>query len=109
MEPAEFQLSNIADTGVPIAMFYAEDDAFSTVDDVEWLRDELGDAVVHYESIRGGHVTFLCAEDMSYLEDMIEVVKVYNPPTHEPIAPDGGDLVEEELEAAIAKYDELDW
>ena len=90
-------------------MFYAEEDAFSAVEDVEWLRDELGDAVVHYESIRGGHLTFLCGEDMSYLENLIEVTKKYNPATHMPVAADGGDAVEEQIEAAVEKYDELDW
>lgn len=108
-EVPEIQLTSIEDLDVPIALFYAEHDAFSTVKDVEWLKDQLGDSVVHYESIRGGHVTFLCGEDMEYLENMIDVIKQYNPPTHEPIAADGGDAVEEQIEAAVKKYDEIDW
>lgn len=108
-EAPEIKLSEVQQLDVPIAMFYAEHDAFSTVDDVEWLRDELGDSVVHYDSIRGGHLTFLCGEDMEYLEDLIEVIKQYNPPTHEPIAADGGDAVEEQIEAAVHLYDEIDY
>ncbi len=75
-KPKEYDISAIKD--FPIALFYGEEDKFSTPKDVEWLRDELGDNVVVSKKYNMmGHCTFQMAEDMTWFDDVVELMDLY--------------------------------
>ncbi|EFN60340.1 Lipase 3 [Camponotus floridanus] len=62
MEPPDYNLSN---TTVPIALFYANNDLFVSIEDVERLYHPLANVVDMYEVpwSKFNHVDFLCAKD----------------------------------------------
>ena len=68
-------------------MFAGTEDEIGDVQDVRWARDILRESssnkdsgtVVHYEEIRGGYSTFLVGMDMSYLRNLLKLMKQYNP------------------------------
>ncbi|XP_025265052.1 lipase 1 [Camponotus floridanus] len=62
MEPPNYNLSN---TTVPIALFYANNDLFVSIEDVERLYHSLPNVVDMYEVpwSKFNHVDFLCAKD----------------------------------------------
>ena len=68
-ESKEIPLEKISERGVPVAIFGGKDDELADWRDAEWTRDSIGDAVVHYELIEGGHISFLVGQDMSYFTD----------------------------------------
>ena len=86
--PPEVRLKNIQSTDIKIAMFAGTEDEIGDVQDVRWARDILktesssnkeSGTVVHYEEIRGGYSTFLVGMDMSYLRNLLKLMKQYNP------------------------------
>ena len=60
----EISLKNI--TQVPIAIFIGSDDIVATDIDGRWTAEQIGSAVVHYQVINGGHLSFIVAKDMSW-------------------------------------------
>ena len=67
-------------TKVPIAMFAAYDDTIADPIDAKWTKDTIGAAVIHYQMIEGGHLTFLIGKDMSYYtQDVMGLLHQYNP------------------------------
>jgi len=48
--------------------------------DALWTKDQMGDAVVHYQEIHAGHLTFMVGKDMSYwTQDAMKLLKKYQP------------------------------
>jgi len=62
-------------------MFQALGDKLADQTDVDWTRNTIGDAVVHYSEINGGHLTFMIGKDMSYFNDVMNVIGTYEPLT----------------------------
>lgn len=72
------ELSNI--TKVPVALIVAKEDTVATPVDAQWTASQIGDAVVHFQEIAGGHVTYIIGKDMSYFtEDVMGLLATYNP------------------------------
>ena len=65
---------------VPIAMFVGDSDELGTPVDAEYTKEAIGDAVIDYKLISGGHLTFLAGKDMSYwTQDVMELFAQYHP------------------------------
>ena len=47
-------------------MFVGKDDTIADSIDAQWTKDQIGEPVIHYQLIEGGHFTFLIGKDMSY-------------------------------------------
>ena len=61
-------------------MFVGQSDKLADVEDAQWIRSQLGDGVVHYQEIVGGHISFMIGKDMSYFtEDVIGLLSQYHP------------------------------
>ena len=63
------RLENIKN--VPVAMFVGESDLLADPKDSSWTRDQIGDAVVYYEQMPGGHLSFLVGKDMTYFSERV--------------------------------------
>lgn len=75
-EPREYDLKKIRD--FPIALYYGEEDQLSHPLDVEWLIEQLGENVVYAKKYNHmGHSTFQMAEDMSWFNDVVELIDLY--------------------------------
>lgn len=73
----EIPLGNIV---VPTALVVAHEDTVATPWDAQWTMDQIGDAVISYEEIAGGHVTYIVGKDMTYFtENVMGLVAQYNP------------------------------
>ena len=67
-------IGNGKDT-VPVALFGGADDVLADPKDVTWAKDEIGDAIVHFEIIPNfNHSSFMMANDMSYMNRVLEVI-----------------------------------
>ena len=76
----EIPLNKINETGVPVAIFGGTDDELADWCDAEWTRDQIGDAVVHFQLIEGGHISFLVGHDMSYFtKDVMNLLAEHHP------------------------------
>ena len=76
----EIPLRKINDAGVPVAIFGGMDDELADWRDAEWTRDQIVDAVVHFQLIEGGHISFLVGHDMSYFtQDVMNLLADYHP------------------------------
>jgi pimeloyl-ACP methyl ester carboxylesterase len=76
-EPKEYNLKEI--NNFPTALFSGRLDKLSTPIDVQWLREQLGDNVIFervYENM--GHMTFLMAQDMTWFNEVIDLIDLYN-------------------------------
>jgi hypothetical protein len=48
--------------------------------DSQWIRDQLGNSVVEYKEINGGHSTFYVSKDASYFQiNAMKHISKYNP------------------------------
>lgn len=75
-EPKEYDLKTIHD--FPIALFSGLEDRLAHPNDVTWLSNQLGDNVVYQKAYPYmGHHTFQMAEDMSWFNDVIELMDLY--------------------------------
>lgn len=63
---------------MPTALFVGVDDSLATVTDVSWLKTQLGH-VAHYEVVANMGHGFETAKDMSYMNNVMSLVKQYNP------------------------------
>ena len=66
---------------VPIAMFVGTKDNLGDTQDARWARDTIksaGNAIKFYQEIKGGHASFMVGKDMSYFENVIQLIKKYN-------------------------------
>jgi len=63
-------------------MFVGTDDDLGDPTDSQWARDQIkagGDALVYYNEHPAGHSTFMIGIDMSYFDDVLDLVHKYNP------------------------------
>ena len=78
--PPKIDLTKI--TSTPVAMFVGNVDDLGNPVDGQWARDQInqkGNALVHYEEMDAGHLTFIVGKDMSYVDRMITLMNKYNP------------------------------
>lgn len=69
---------------VPIAMFVGENDKLADPTDAEWTRDTIAQdnvgEIIHYSTIKGGHLSFMIAKDMTYwTTDVMAILAKYQP------------------------------
>ena len=64
---------------VPVAMFIGTSDVLATSTDSEWTKNEIGDAVIHYEYITGGHLSYFVGKDMTYFNTVMDLLAEYQP------------------------------
>lgn len=63
---------------MPVAMYYSPDDGAADLEDAEWARDQLGDQVVAFNLYPGySHVTFGIGNDMTFLDDLFEIMEEF--------------------------------
>jgi len=74
-EPPEYDLKKIYD--FPIALFSGKGDKLATPKDVAWLKEQLGSNVIIHNEINLGHSSFMMAKDMSWFNDVIELIELY--------------------------------
>lgn len=71
--PPPIELNNIQDAKtIQVA---GDLDRLADPIDIKWLRDQLGNNVVHYANYTLGHMSFLLAEDMKYFRDVMDTLK----------------------------------
>ena len=63
-------------------MFVGSNDTLADPIDAAWTRDQIGAAVIHYEQITGGHLSFMVGKDMSYFNTVLYLLGEYNPPNN---------------------------
>jgi len=52
-------------------MYVGKADILADAVDAEWTREQIGDAVFHYQLIEGGHLSFMVGKDMSWFSDTV--------------------------------------
>jgi len=62
---------------MPIALLVGDSDLLGDVKDNQWLRDTLGDNIKFYKEYSMGCASFYIGKDMSYLEDVHDILKKY--------------------------------
>jgi CHAD domain-containing protein len=61
-------------------MFVGTQDDLGDVTDAQWARDQLNSSVmVHYQEVDAGHSTFMIGKDMTYFDQVMDLVHQYNP------------------------------
>ena len=73
----EFNLKNIS---VPVAKFTGNSDGLGDLIDNQWLSEQIAHTLVFDKVYNYGHLTFFIAKDMSYLNDMLNVLNKYHSP-----------------------------
>ena len=90
-KPSELDLKSIRNISVPVALITAKSDLTVSLKDARWVRDQLLDGdflnqsktLVFYKEYQGGHFSFHVGKDMSYADDLLELLKTlprYTPP-----------------------------
>ena len=63
---------------MPIALFTGRQDPLAKLDDVQWLKTQLGN-VKHFQIIENHDHGFTLCKNMDYMNDVMKVVQQYNP------------------------------
>ena len=74
-EPPEYDLKSISD--FPIALFSGKGDKLASPKDVNWLKEQLGNNVIFHDEYNLGHSSFVMAKDMSWFDNVIEIMELY--------------------------------
>jgi len=61
-----YEIRDARKSNVPIAMYCAKGDRIMMIKDTRRTRDDLGDAIVDYQEIEGGHMTFVTGKNVTY-------------------------------------------
>lgn len=78
--PPEIYLDRIKESGIPIAMYVGIDDEMVSMDDTLAIKDVLGDLVVDYGLINGGHMSFFVNKKVDYFtKNAMSWIQKYNP------------------------------
>lgn len=75
-EVPEIDLSKIS--GVPIALFVGTTDLLGDPEDNYWLKEQLGQNLVAFNTYNYGHITFFIGKEVAYLTDVVELLQKYN-------------------------------
>ena len=74
--PPDYNLKAIK---TPLALVGGKYDKLADVQDVEWLKEQLGDTAVFYQTYELGHESFAIAKDMTWFtKDVMAVLNKYN-------------------------------
>lgn len=77
--PKTVDLKQAGKAGVPIAMFTGIHDTIVQPSDSEWVRDQLGESVVEYTEINGGHTVFFLGKDATFIkENVLNLMSEYS-------------------------------
>ena len=68
-------LENI--NGVPIVILKGTLDLIADLQDVQWVEDQLGENIVESLTYDYGHMSFMVAKDMSYMDDVLRLMAEY--------------------------------
>jgi hypothetical protein len=82
----EIPLQNIVD--FPIALLAGTEDKLAHIEDVRWLKEELGKqgSLVFYEEYKFGHLAFLIPNQLKVYQDIVNLLKTFNP-IYVPVSP----------------------
>lgn len=75
-EPPEYDLKKIKDAKV--LLITGSKDLLATPQDSQWLNEQLGNNVVHFEEYELGHMSFLLAYDMKFFHDVVVALKKHH-------------------------------
>ena len=65
---------------MPIAIFVGNSDIVANPTDGMWTKDQIGDAVFHYQVIDGGHLSFVVGKDVTWFkDDVMNILFEYQP------------------------------
>ncbi|CAI2367552.1 unnamed protein product [Moneuplotes crassus] len=74
--PPDIDLTRIH--SVPIALFCGNYDVISSKFDVDWTKSKLSkDCLVFHQNYDYGHISFNCAKDMSYIDDLCKLIDAH--------------------------------
>ena len=77
--PPQLDSTLIKEAGIPIGIFVAKGDRTVLPSDSRWLRDQLGNSLIFYKEINGGHITFNIGKNMDWFsKDAMEMIRKYN-------------------------------
>ena len=74
--PPEIDISKIET--VPICMFVGVQDQIVDVESNRWVKDQLK-SLIFYKELEHDHFSFQLAKDMSYFDEVIELIEKHNP------------------------------
>jgi surfactin synthase thioesterase subunit len=66
---------NFYENPIPKVIFAGIDDKIVNIDDVREIKAKI-ENINHYEEIEGDHLSFFIGKDMSYVDSMIEQIKL---------------------------------
>ncbi len=64
---------------MPIGLFVGKDDELGDPVDVAWLRTQIANVIAMDKTYPLGHISFLFAKDMSYVDDVIAFLDTHAP------------------------------
>jgi len=59
-------------------MFVGDKDELADTADNAWAKEQLSKTLVFYKDYNLGHLTFMVANDMSYFNDVMALLKQYH-------------------------------
>ena len=68
----------IENLDIPVALFSGSQDTVGDPEDVAFISAKLGDKVVYQKEYYLNHYSFVLAKDMSWFEDVIDLIGQYN-------------------------------
>ena len=76
-QPPKIEISRIKD--VPIALMVGENDVVAPLECSRWIKDNLDSNILKfYKEYKYGHLSFISAKDMCYLDDVDKLLKEYS-------------------------------
>ena len=73
MSPPEYDLKKIID--IPIMLIGGEKDKLATSEDINWLKDELGENVIYHKIFENmGHLSFMIGKDFSWFDEPLNII-----------------------------------
>jgi lysosomal acid lipase/cholesteryl ester hydrolase len=74
--PPVYDLSMIK--GIPIALFFGENDKFTHKNDINYLIKQLKDNLAYYKIYRNmGHLTFILPKEVGWFNDVLTLIEKY--------------------------------
>lgn len=80
IDPPTLSFSGVTKEELPMALYVGKDDLVAQVEDSHWLRDQVKDALVDYQELKGGHVQFFVNKDASFFtKNIMTQIRKFNP------------------------------
>ena len=78
--PKTLNITKTGESGVPISMFAMKHDMMLPISMSQKINQAIGDSVVGYKELNGGHSTYFVGYDVTYIhEDIIPQMMKFNP------------------------------